>query len=392
MGPADLRHRGQPPGLNRLAVSPSHSISGDLAVRQFRGAGDERAHRAGRDPPRPRSLPARPGPPAAGIAIPARLGRGPDDRRPAGVPGGRMRLRVSTFDPPGQYRSTRPARVRLDEMLDCATETLGTLRLPAQVAVIGHSMSALCAFYLGLAHPDRVAKLVLVGTPPGSGMAIVRYRAMPFCWPPWNPNLWRIAGWGILLASGHGSLETHKKMDLLSERANFVNQALVSPIVIEPGDRHRPAPPRDRWWLASRKTRVISRARELRCPTLLIVGRHDPQTPVKIRKAIHKGSRTPAWKSSSEAGTHPSWKNQSDSPRSSAPSCSRRPGTANRGRAPGTPAGSNSSHETGPGGPPGPRVTGAPNRLPRAVLGVGTGAAVRPLSRRDGRQRQRACQ
>jgi pimeloyl-ACP methyl ester carboxylesterase len=150
-------------------------------------------------------------------------------------------FRVSTFDPPGQYRSTRPARVSLDEMLDCATETLGALALPARVAVIGHSMSALCAFYLGLAHPDRVAKLVLVGTPPGSGMAIVRYRAMPFCWPPWNPNLWRMAGWGILLASGHGSLATHKKMDLLSDRSNFVNQALVSPIVIEPGDHHRPA-------------------------------------------------------------------------------------------------------------------------------------------------------
>jgi hypothetical protein len=110
-------------------------------------------------------------------------------------------FRVSTFDPPGQYRSTRPARVSLDEMVDCATETLGTLALPARVAVIGHSMSAPCAFYFGLAHPDRVAKLVLVGTPPGSGMAIVRYRAMPFCWPPWNPNLWHMAGWGILLAS-----------------------------------------------------------------------------------------------------------------------------------------------------------------------------------------------
>ena len=170
-------------------------------------------------------------------------------------------------------------------MLDCATETLGTLRLPARVAVIGHSMSALCAFYFALAHPERVAKLVLVGTPPGSGLAIVRYRAMPFHWPPWNPNLWRMAGWGILLAPGHGSLETHKKMDLLSDRANFVNQALVSPIVIEPGDRHRPAPPGDRWWHAISKTRVVSRASELRCPTLLIVGRHDPQTPVKISKA-----------------------------------------------------------------------------------------------------------
>jgi hypothetical protein len=53
-------------------------------------------------------------------------------------------------------------------------------------------------------------------TIPGSGMAIVRYRAMPFRGPPWNPNLWRMTGWGILLASGHGSLATHKKLDLLS--------------------------------------------------------------------------------------------------------------------------------------------------------------------------------
>lgn len=63
-------------------------------------------------------------------------------------------------------------------------------------------MSALCAFYFALAHPERVARLVLVGTPPGSGMANVRYRAMPFQWPPWHPNLWRMVGWGILLARG----------------------------------------------------------------------------------------------------------------------------------------------------------------------------------------------
>jgi len=50
---------------------------------------------------------------------------------------------------------------------------------------------------------------------------------MPLQWPPWHPNLWRMVGWGILLARGRGSLETHKKMDLLQARANFVNQALV---------------------------------------------------------------------------------------------------------------------------------------------------------------------
>jgi proline iminopeptidase len=33
---------------------------------------------------------------------------------------------------------------------------------------------------------------------------------------------------------------------------------------------------------------VISRAGELRCPTLLIVGRHVPQTPVSVSTAIHQ--------------------------------------------------------------------------------------------------------
>ena len=79
---------------------------------------------------------------------------------------------------PSYDRSTRTARVDLvEEMLDCGTETLDVLRLPERVVVLGHSMSALCAFYFALAHPERVARLVLVGTPPGSGMALVRYRA-----------------------------------------------------------------------------------------------------------------------------------------------------------------------------------------------------------------------
>jgi pimeloyl-ACP methyl ester carboxylesterase len=197
-------------------------------------------------------------------------------------------FRAVSFDPPGQYRSTRSARVALDEMVACAAETLDVFGLQAPVAVLGHSMSALCGFFFALAHPERIGRLVLVGTPPGSGLAIVRYRAMPFHWPPWNPNLWRMIGWGTLLALGRGSLATHKKLDLLQERANLVDQTLVSPIVVESGDRRRPAPPRDRWWLAIRKLRLVPRAHELRCPTLLIVGQYDPQTPVRVSQALHE--------------------------------------------------------------------------------------------------------
>jgi pimeloyl-ACP methyl ester carboxylesterase len=196
-------------------------------------------------------------------------------------------FQVCTFDPPGQYRSTRTSGITLGEILDCAAETLDVLGLSGPADVAGHSMSALCAFCFALAHPGPVARLVLIGTPPGSGLAIVRYRAMPFCWPPWHPDLWRMLIWGNLLARGQGSLATHKKLDLLQERANFVDQSFVSPIVIEPGDWHRPPPPRDRWWLAIRKARLVPRASDLRCPALLIVGRHDPQTPVRVSMALH---------------------------------------------------------------------------------------------------------
>jgi len=84
-------------------------------------------------------------------------------------------FRAATFDPPGLDRSTRTARVGLEEMLDCGTETLDVLRLPERVVVLGHSMSALCAFYFALAHPERVARLVLVGT----GMLAPRDRGAP---------------------------------------------------------------------------------------------------------------------------------------------------------------------------------------------------------------------
>ena len=39
-------------------------------------------------------------------------------------------FQVCTFDPPGQYRSTRTSRFTLAEMLDCAAETLDVLGLP----------------------------------------------------------------------------------------------------------------------------------------------------------------------------------------------------------------------------------------------------------------------
>jgi pimeloyl-ACP methyl ester carboxylesterase len=225
-------------------------------------------------------------------------------------------MQVFTFDPPGLYRSTRPARVSLEEKVGCAAETLDILALPTPVAVMGHSMSALCAFFFTLAHPDPVSRLVLISAPPGSGLAIVRYRAMPFHWPPWNPDPWRMLSYRILFATGRGSLATHKKLDLLQERANVVDQSLVTPIVIEPRDRHRAAPARDRWWLAIRHVHVMPRASDLRCPTLLAVGQHDPQTPARVSRALHRRIPDSRLAVFEHSGHSRSWRSRNASPRS----------------------------------------------------------------------------
>ena len=74
---------------------------------------------------------------------------------------------VLTFDPPGSGRSSRPARLSMDEMHECAEETLFVLGVENPVAVAGHSMGGLAALAFAISRPDRVLRLLLIGT--GSG-------------------------------------------------------------------------------------------------------------------------------------------------------------------------------------------------------------------------------
>jgi pimeloyl-ACP methyl ester carboxylesterase len=60
---------------------------------------------------------------------------------------------VITFDPPGAFRSTRPARVDLFEMLGCAAEALAACGVDGPVDVVGHSMSGLCALAFAVEQP-----------------------------------------------------------------------------------------------------------------------------------------------------------------------------------------------------------------------------------------------
>lgn len=72
--------------------------------------------------------------------------------------------RVITFDPPGAFRSTLPARVSMSEMLVCTEEALHALNIRGPFSIVGHSMGGLCALAYTLTHPERLEKLVLIGS------------------------------------------------------------------------------------------------------------------------------------------------------------------------------------------------------------------------------------
>jgi pimeloyl-ACP methyl ester carboxylesterase len=202
-----------------------------------------------------------------------------------------LNQRVVAFDPPGAFNTTRRPDMSMDEMLACAEETLPALDIRGPINLVGHSMGGLCAIAFALAHPERVKKLVLIGTLSG-GSAIQRHKGMP--WGRWLTGLdrWRYTAWGMWMSWGPGgSLALHKKMLRLIVKASYADKSLVPAVEIASGDYHRPAPPRDRWPRTVFMQRLDYRARldEIRAPTLVCVGRYDPQAPVACSEELAVG-------------------------------------------------------------------------------------------------------
>jgi pimeloyl-ACP methyl ester carboxylesterase len=195
---------------------------------------------------------------------------------------------VITFDPPGAYRSQRPMTGDLAEMLACAAEALRVAGAATPVDVVGHSMGSLCALALAIERPQLVRRLVLIG--PCSGFAAVRRWSIPHNWSPWRHRQWWRAMWlGTRLMTRTGSLAAHKRLDHLVEQASFVDQRHVSALAIEPGDWRRPPPKRSAWLRHVRRVEYADRLHEVAVPTLLVAGRHDPQTPLPCATELAAG-------------------------------------------------------------------------------------------------------
>lgn len=195
---------------------------------------------------------------------------------------------VVSFDPPGAHASTRPPRVDMPEMLSCATEALDALHIQGPVDTVGHSMGGLCALALAINRPERVRRLVLVGSGSG-GPSLRRHRAMPWNWSLVSLDFWRYAFWGTCLLWRGGTLAAHKHVERLVRAASYVDTSRVPAISIAAADRHRPAPVRDRWPRTALRLDYGPQLGEVRAPTLVCAGRYDPQFPLGCGWELARG-------------------------------------------------------------------------------------------------------
>ncbi len=200
-----------------------------------------------------------------------------------------LNRRVVTYDPPGVgVHTTRPARISMEEMIDCADEALAALDIREPIDLVGHSMGGFCALGYALALPQRVKRLILIGTLSG-GPAIQRGRGMP--WGNWltGRDRWRFIILGMRLNLGIGNLAVHKQLLRLLWKASYADKRQIPEIALAPDDHRQPAPVRDAWPRVALRLDYRDRLAEIRVPTLICVGRFDPQAPVPCSEELARG-------------------------------------------------------------------------------------------------------
>jgi proline iminopeptidase len=176
----------------------------------------------------------------------------------------------------------------MTEMLDCCVEALDVAGVRPPVLVVGHSMSSLCALGLAIERPELIARVVLVGSL--SGFPAARRWGFPHNWSWWrDQEWWQCMWWGTRQMLGLGNLATYRRLDNLVERASVVDSALAEPFAVEHGDERRPQPARAIWLQTVRRVDYRRRLSEVRAPTLVVVGRHDPETPMPCSRELIAG-------------------------------------------------------------------------------------------------------
>lgn len=194
--------------------------------------------------------------------------------------------RVITFDMPGAYHSTRTPEGDMAEIIASADEALSRLGIQDAVDVVGHSMSGLAALAYAVERPDKVKRLLLVGSVSGFPAA-ARYGLPRSTFSIIEPDFWRIVLWGIQVNAGRATLARHKQLQNLMERTSFYKKDLFDAVEIKPDDYHQGIPIRMIWNRNMyQRLSYADKLAMVAAPTLILVGRHDPEAPVACSEEL----------------------------------------------------------------------------------------------------------
>lgn len=199
-------------------------------------------------------------------------------------------FRILTLDLPGAGLSDKPEiDYRPDQMLDFFVGFMDAVKIQ-QATLVGNSMGAGLAIGMALAHPTRVAKLVLIDGLPQHVMEKLTSpsvrRALDTTAPSWLVSFGNMLFGGLMIES------------VLKEIVH--DPALLTPAVIERSNRNRQRPGLIKPIMTVRENLPLwesgfaTRVGEITHPTLVIWGEEDRVFPIAVGEELHqtiKGSR-----------------------------------------------------------------------------------------------------
>ncbi|HEV8326373.1 MAG TPA: alpha/beta fold hydrolase [Nitrospiraceae bacterium] len=212
-------------------------------------------------------------------------------------------FRVLTLDLPGAGLSDKPEiDYRPDQMLDFFVGFMDAVNIP-QATLVGNSMGAGLAIGMALAHPTRVAKLVLIDGLPQHVMEKLTSpsvrRAIETSAPSW------LVSFGNML---FGGLMTESVL-----REIVHDPALLTPAVIERSNRNRQRPGLIKPLMTVRENLPLwesgfaTRVGEITHPTLVIWGEEDRVFPIAVGDELHQTIKGSRFIRIPEAGHIPQW-------------------------------------------------------------------------------------
>lgn len=212
-------------------------------------------------------------------------------------------FRILTLDLPGAGLSDKPEiDYRPDQMLDFFVGFMDAVKIQ-QATLVGNSMGAGLAIGMALAHPTRVAKLVLIDGLPQHVMdkltsPSVR-RALETTAPSWLVSFGNMLFGGLMIES------------VLKEIVH--DPALLTPAVIERSNRNRQRPGLIKPIMTVRENLPLwesgfaTRVGEITHPTLVIWGEEDRVFPIAVGEELHQTIKGSRFLRIPKAGHIPQW-------------------------------------------------------------------------------------